>query len=90
MEKEKPNKEPITLNIAYYAMLLTSAIVPWILLASFGWFAAIISWFILVGIFDYLFVPKGSICMGIPFFIPLSSFICLVLTGVIKLVKLYL
>jgi hypothetical protein len=40
-----------------------------------AWWAGLLSFFPLVALYDRLFVPKGSLCMGIPFGLAVGSFL---------------
>ncbi len=43
----------------------------------FGWWAGPLVWFARAALYDRLFVPKGSVCMGMPFLAPFASIVLL-------------
>ena len=54
-------------------LILLMTLLPWILGGVFTWWIGLTIIPVLFGIYDWLFVPKGSICMGIAFIWPLAS-----------------
>jgi hypothetical protein len=71
----------------FYAILSASTILPWVSQFTLGWWSGPLVWFALVALYDRLFVPKGSMCMGIPFMIPLTSLMALVVFNVVVFIK---
>ncbi len=63
----------------FLVVLSAATCVPWLLHFSVGWWAGILAIPVLFSIYDALFVPRGSICMGIPFVIPMGSAVALLL-----------
>ena len=66
----------------------TAAIcVPWILHTTVGWWAGLLSIPVLFYIYEILFVPRGSMCMGIPFMGPLCSALMLLVLDSLLLLR---
>jgi hypothetical protein len=91
-ETDSPDPEPspisqIVVLAVFWTVLAACTVVPWVLQATVGWWAALLSIPMLFSVYDYLFVPKGSLCMGLPFGIPLSSAMCLFLVNVAIFMK---
>lgn len=88
MDLPNEPESPSLLSIIVFVVLIASTtIVPWLLHFSLGWWAGIPAWLGLAAIYDKLFVPKDSLCMGIPFAFPLSSFILLVGLNLVELIR---
>ena len=88
MEQTDEHEEiPLSAIVMFVALLSACAVVPWILHFTVGWWAGILSWIGLVTLYDMLFVPKGSLCMGIPFLIPMGSFLLLLLHNLVDLTR---
>ena len=64
-----------------------ATLVPWLLHFTVGWWAGLLAIPVLFWIYDLLFVPRGSICMGIPFVVPLSSALALVVLDSLLLLR---
>lgn len=76
------------LGALFFLLLLTSlVVVPWILQFTVAWWAGISSWIILVIVYDVLFVPEGSICMGPLFGLALLSFLVLLMFNAVELIR---
>jgi hypothetical protein len=74
---ETEKRIPIFVHVLYYGVLGACTILPWVVHFTLSWWSALLVWYGLVALYDKLFVPKGSICMGIQFMIPLSSLVLL-------------
>jgi hypothetical protein len=73
---------------ALFVIVLVACIaVPWALQFLVAWWAAIPSWFVLAFIYERLFVPRDSLCWGMPFGFALSSFVALLLVNGVLLAK---
>lgn len=77
---------PRLANLCYYLVVGASTIVPLLLHVILGWWAGLLSWFLLVWLYDRLFVAEGAMCMGIAFNFPLSTVTVLVIWDVYDLV----
>jgi hypothetical protein len=69
----------VLVSVLFFLVLLACTIVPWILHWAVGWWAGLLSIPLLFGLYDYLFVPKGSLCTGLTFGVPLGSAMALLL-----------
>lgn len=76
---------PLSVTILFFAVVGACTVAPWVAHFVVGWWSGPLVWFALVALYDKLFVPKGSICMGIPFMFPLGSFVLLLLFNLINL-----
>ena len=68
-------------------IIATSMTVPWLLHFAAGWWAGILSWIGLIAIYDRVLVGRDSLCMGIPFMLPLCSFMMLLGVNFLNLVQ---
>jgi hypothetical protein len=85
-QTESPASGP--LRSALFAVVLLACIfVPWVLHFTVAWWAGPPSWLALAYLYDRLFVPKGSLCIGMPFMLALGSFIALLVWDVVLLAK---
>jgi len=82
-----PESPPLLATILFVILIAAATIIPWLLHSTLGWWAGIPAWLALVSIYDKLFVSKGSLCMGIPFVFPLSSFVLLIGLNLVKLTR---
>jgi hypothetical protein len=85
-----PERSPLSKNavsVIFWKMITACTVLPWILHAFVGWWAGLLSIPLLFYAYDYLFVSKGSLCMGIWFTIPLSSALCLLFLNLLHFVK---
>jgi hypothetical protein len=73
--------------VVFIAVIAACTIIPWIVHFLVGWWAGILAWLGLVAIYDKLFVPKGSLCMGMHFMFPLCSFMLLLGFNILNLVR---
>ena len=62
----------------FLVVFSAATLVPWVLHVAVGWWAGLLAIPVLFWVYDLLFVPRGSLCMGIPFMFPLSSALALV------------
>ena len=69
------------------ALLAAATVLPWVVQFTVSWWAALLLWFALVALYDRFFVPKGRLCMGIPFMIPLCSGLALIGLDLLHLIK---
>jgi hypothetical protein len=71
----------------HLTVLAACVVVPWLLHFTVGWWAGLVSWFALGWLYTVVVVPRGSICMGIPFGFALSSLAALVLLDIVLLIR---
>ena len=86
-DSTRPNVGEFLGALASLIVLLACLFVPWVVQFTVGWWAAYPAFFALVALYDWLFVPKGSLCMGVPFGLVLGSFLVLVVFDVMVLVR---
>ena len=60
---------------------------PWLIHFMFAWWAAILAIIAFLVVYKFLFVPRGSICMGIPFMLPFATSSLLLCVQTVDLVK---
>jgi hypothetical protein len=88
---DRPTTHPPTLSTLGTALhlfvLLALMTVPWWLHFSLAWWAGLVSWVVLAWVYDFLFVPKGSLCTGLPFMLALCNFLVLLILDIILLAK---
>lgn len=82
-----PESPPRWIAALYWIVLAACAIVPWILHVTVGWWAGLVSIPVLFAVYDRLFVPRGSLCMGVFFVIPLSGAIVLCAMDLLLLMR---
>jgi hypothetical protein len=78
-EVQPTRRQIITLVSLYWLAIVACTVLPWVFHFAIGWWAGLLLWILLVAIYDWLFVPRGSICMGVLFGLPLASFLALLL-----------
>jgi hypothetical protein len=83
----QPGPLRIAGEVFYWLVLCACGVLPWVLHFTVAWWAGLLSFFPLVALYDRLFVPKGSVCMGIPFGLALGSFLGLFLLDVLLLFR---
>lgn len=73
-ETEQPvPRESLWVSAIHWCVIGLCTLGPWILHFGVAWWAALAAIPCAFLLYDRLFVPRGSICMGIPFLIPLAS-----------------
>jgi hypothetical protein len=77
----------LVLVLAYWIVPAGCVVLPWVVHFIVAWWAAFPVFFALVALYRQLFVPEGSICMGVPFGLAIGSFLGLVLLDVVLLVQ---
>jgi hypothetical protein len=83
----EPRSQTIAQALLYWFVLAACVVLPWVMHFAVGWWAAFPTFFTLVMVYDRLFVPKGSLCMGIPFGLAMGSFLALLLLDVLSLLN---
>lgn len=84
---EHPEPMPAWGICLFWLVLGGCTIFPWVAHFTVGWWAGLAVWFGLVALYDRLFVPKGSVCMGIPFVAPLVSLLLLLAYDALMLLR---
>ncbi|PHS04401.1 MAG: hypothetical protein COA78_16665 [Blastopirellula sp.] len=74
-------------SIYHWLYIGLSTVLPWVLYFYVGWWAALIAIPCGLVLYDYLYVPPGSLCLGMPFMIPLSSSMALIVFEVVAFAK---
>jgi hypothetical protein len=64
---------PLRESVLFMLVLALCTFGPWTLHFAVAWWAGLIAIPVVFAIYSALFVPRGSICMGIPFVVPLGS-----------------
>ena len=82
----KSTASEIGANALFLTIVAGIAFVPWLLHFTVSWWAGLISVPAMFFMYDVLFAPKGSLCMGIPFVLPLSSALVLLVFDCLLLV----
>lgn len=57
----------------FWSVVAAATLVPWVVGFTIHWWVGLAAFGLLFVLYDTLFVPRGAICMGIPFMFPLSS-----------------
>lgn len=81
------HRDPFWVSVVHWPLIAFGVVAPWALHFAVGWWAAIIAIVAFVLAYDLLFVPRGSICMGIPFMLPFGTSILLLLVQCVSLLK---
>ena len=81
------HREPLWVATIHWSFIAFGVIAPWLLHFTVAWWSAWLAIVVFVVLYDRLFVPEGSICMGIPFVIPLGTTMLLLFVQAIHLVK---
>src|SRR5262245_40323045 len=77
MESQEPEPSRLVEAI-FWIGVTTCAVTPWVLQIAIGWWAGLLSIPLLFILYDFLFAPRGGVCMGVPFMIPLGRSFALV------------
>ena len=78
---------PLSVSILHWGLIAAATVLPWAAHFLAGWWAGPVVWIALITVYHKLFVPKDSFCSGIPFMVPLSSFMALLYMNLYLLVK---
>lgn len=84
---ESPPLSPALVIAFRLPVLLVLLAIPWWLHFTLGWWAGLLSWLCSVWVYDFLFVPRNSLGMGIPFMLVLCNFLALLILDIALLSK---
>ena len=81
------HRDPFWIATIHWSLIAFGVVAPWLLHFAVAWWAAWLAIVVFVVLYDRLFVPEGSICMGIPFMLPLGATMMLLLVQATQLLK---
>ena len=81
------HRDPLWVATLHWSLIAFGVAAPWLLHFTVAWWAALIAMAVFVVLYDRLFVPEGSICMGIPFVLPLGASVLLLVVQAVLLLK---
>jgi len=84
---EDQHREPLWVSILHWSLITLGVVAPWLLHFTVAWWAAWIAVAFFLVAYNRLFVPEGSLCMGIPFVLPLGASMLLLLVQGLQLLK---
>ena len=70
-------RDPLWVSMLHWSLVGFGVAAPWLLHFTVGWWAAILAMIAFLVVYNWLFVPDGSICMGIPFMLPFATSLAL-------------
>jgi len=80
-------RDPLWVSTLHWSLIAFGVIAPWLLHFTVAWWAAILAMMAFMVVYNWLFVPGGSICMGIPFMLPFSTSLILLFLQAVLLLR---
>ena len=71
----------------FLVVFSAATLVPWVLHFAVGWWAGLLAIPVFFWLYQLLLAPRGSICTGIPFVVPLGSALALVTVDSLLLLR---
>jgi hypothetical protein len=54
---------------------------------TIGWWAGLLTFFPFVAVYDRLFIPRSSLCLGMPLMLAMASFMALAVLDLFELIR---
>ena len=80
-------RDPLWVSTLHWSLIAFGVLAPWMLHFTVAWWAAILAMMAFMVVYNWLFVPDRSICMGIPFMLPFSTSLALLLLQAVLLLR---
>lgn len=84
---EHDDRDSLWVSTLHWLLIALGVAAPWFLHFTVAWWAAFLAMLAFMVVYNWFFVPEGSICMGIPFMLPFATSLVLLLLQSVLLLR---